>query len=58
MGLLSGVHAPTAHAVSADRVMEASAMNITTVGLDLAKNAFQAHGVDARGTHRERRFAW
>jgi len=24
-------------------------MNVTTVGIDLAKNVFQAHGVDARG---------
>jgi transposase len=24
-------------------------MNITTVGIDLAKNVFQVHGVDARG---------
>ena len=24
-------------------------MNITTVGIDLAKNLFQVHGVDERG---------
>jgi len=24
-------------------------MDITTVGIDLAKNVFQVHGVDARG---------
>jgi len=24
-------------------------MNITTVGIDLAKNVFQVHGVDTRG---------
>ncbi len=24
-------------------------MKITTIGLDLAKNVFQVHGVDARG---------
>ena len=29
--------------------MGASAMNITTVGIDLAKNVFQMHGVDAWG---------
>src|SRR6516164_8610492 len=29
--------------------MGASAMNITTVGIDLAKNVMQVHGVDARG---------
>jgi hypothetical protein len=29
--------------------MGASTMNITTVGIDLAKNVFQVHGVDARG---------
>jgi transposase len=25
-------------------------MNVTTIGIDLAKNVFQVHGVDARGT--------
>lgn len=25
-------------------------MEITTIGLDLAKNVFQVHGVDAAGT--------
>jgi transposase len=29
--------------------MEASAMNITTVGIDLAKNVLQVHAVDVRG---------
>jgi transposase len=29
--------------------MGASAMNTTTVGIDLAKNVFQVHGIDARG---------
>jgi transposase len=28
---------------------EPSAMQITTIGLDLAKNVFQVHGVDAEG---------
>jgi len=28
---------------------EESAMNITTIGLDIAKNVFQVHGVDANG---------
>src|SRR6185312_12431170 len=28
---------------------EATAMKITTIGVDLAKNVFQVHGVDARG---------
>jgi hypothetical protein len=28
---------------------EESAMNSTTIGLDIAKNVFQAHGVDAKG---------
>jgi hypothetical protein len=28
---------------------EASAMQVTTVGIDLAKNVFQVHGVDAAG---------
>src|SRR5215510_3569575 len=27
----------------------ASIMNITTIGIDLAKNVFQIHGVEARG---------
>jgi transposase len=29
--------------------MGASAMKITTIGIDLAKNVFQVHGVDERG---------
>src|ERR1022692_1675270 len=29
--------------------MGASTMNITTIGLDLAKNVFQVHAIDARG---------
>ena len=29
--------------------MGAPAMNVTTVGMDLAKNVLQVHGVDARG---------
>src|ERR1700731_105367 len=29
--------------------MGASTMKITTVGIDLAKNAFQVHGIDERG---------
>jgi transposase len=28
---------------------EESAMNITTIGLDIAKNVFQVHSVDANG---------
>ena len=28
---------------------EPSAMNVTTVGLDLAKNVFQVHGIDSTG---------
>jgi transposase len=28
---------------------EESAMNVTTIGLDIAKNVFQVHGVDANG---------
>src|ERR1700730_15932717 len=34
---------------------ETSAMQITTIGLDLAKNVFQIHGVDAEGRERSRR---
>jgi transposase len=29
--------------------MEATAMKATTIGIDLAKNVFQIHGVDERG---------
>jgi transposase len=29
--------------------MGASATKITTIGIDLAKNVFQVHGVDERG---------
>jgi transposase len=29
--------------------MGASIMKITTVGIDLAKNVFQVHGIDERG---------
>jgi transposase len=29
--------------------MGASAMNVATVGIDLAKSVFQVHGIDARG---------
>jgi transposase len=28
---------------------EASEMQVTTIGLDIAKNVFQVHGVDAQG---------
>jgi len=28
---------------------ELSAMKVTTVGLDLAKNVFQVHGIDSTG---------
>jgi len=28
---------------------EATKMKITTIGIDLAKNVFQVHGVDQRG---------
>lgn len=37
---------------SADQPLEskeASAMKITTIGIDLAKSVFQVHGVDERG---------
>jgi transposase len=34
---------------------EPSAMQITTIGLDLAKNVFQVHGVDAEGREQIRR---
>jgi transposase len=34
---------------------EPSVMQITTIGLDLAKNVFQVHGVDAEGSEQIRR---
>jgi hypothetical protein len=34
--------------------MGASTMKITTVGIDLAKNVFQVHGVDERPFRRVR----
>src|SRR5207344_3630276 len=37
---------------SVDQPLEprgASAMKVTTIGIDLAKNVFQVHGVDERG---------
>src|SRR5471030_2022985 len=34
---------------------EPSTMQITTIGLDLAKNVFQVHGVDAEGCEQIRR---
>jgi len=32
-----------------NRAKEPSDMNITTIGIDLAKSVFQLHGVDADG---------
>jgi len=36
-----------ARAVECNELKEPSAMEITTVGLDIAKRVFQLHGVDA-----------
>jgi len=56
--LINGMDAPTLHASVCAKVdsveqplnqVGASEMNITTVGIDLAKNVFQIHGVDERG---------
>ena len=38
-----------ARAVKCNKLKEPSAMQITTVGLDIAKRVFQLHGVDAAG---------
>jgi transposase len=52
-----GMDAPTLNGINVPKWkcwlplqrMGASAMKITTVGVDLAKNVFQVHGVDERG---------
>ena len=36
-------------AVECNELKEPSTMEITTIGLDIAKRVFQAHGVDATG---------
>ena len=38
-----------ARAVKCNELKEPSTMEITTVGLDIAKRVFQLHGVDAAG---------
>ena len=38
-----------ARAVECNKLREPSTMEITTVGLDIAKRVFQLHGVDAAG---------
>jgi hypothetical protein len=38
-----------ARAVECNELKEPSTMEITTVGLDIAKRVFQLHGVDAAG---------
>src|SRR5450755_4759314 len=53
----NGMDAPTLDGISVPKWkcwlplkrMGASTMKITTVGIDLAKNVFQMHGVDERG---------
>jgi transposase len=30
-------------------------MQVTTIGLDIAKNVFQVHGIDAKGPRRNNR---
>ena len=42
-----GIVVPQWVCYQARRAMEPSTMQITTVGLDLAKRVFQVHGVDA-----------
>ena len=44
-----GIVVPQWVGYQATRAMEPSTMQITTVGLDLAKRVFQVHGVDASG---------
>jgi hypothetical protein len=43
-----GIDVP-ARAVKCNELKESSIMEITTVGLDIAKRVFQLHGVDAAG---------
>ena len=38
-----------ARAVECNELKEPSAMEITTIGLDIAKRVFQLHGIDAAG---------
>ena len=43
-------HAEKLHRAAEERTgEEESKMNPTTIGLDIAKNVFQAHGVDQNG---------
>jgi hypothetical protein len=45
-----GILVPSVKAIRRSRAKrEPSAMQITTIGLNLAKNVFQIHGVDAIG---------
>jgi transposase len=44
-----GIYVPRWVAVMQTRAKEPSAMDISTIGLDLAKNVFQVHAVNATG---------
>jgi hypothetical protein len=44
-----GIYVPRWVAVMQARAKEPSTMEISTIGLDLAKNVFQVHGIDATG---------
>jgi hypothetical protein len=46
---LNGINVPKWQCWLPLKEMGASTMKITTVGVDLAKNVFQVHGVDERG---------
>jgi hypothetical protein len=40
-----GIHVPSVEAMGLPRAREMSSMQLTTVGLDIAKNTFQVHGI-------------
>ena len=45
----SGIEVPMWKTAMFHKPGEATVMKLTTVGIDLAKNVIQVHGVDARG---------
>ena len=40
--------------VEADHLKEPSMVEITTIGVDIAKTVFQVHGIDASGNYGDR----
>jgi hypothetical protein len=49
MALAQGIKVPRWVAIMQTRAKEPSAMEITTIGLDVARNVFQVHGINAAG---------